>query len=190
MRLLGRVDWRRFVMMVLDQAIETVQVLHAPVPFEAFYRDQLPRVTALCLAVTRRPWVAEDLAQEAFLRAYRRWETVGTYDRPDVWVRRVALNLTASWGRRLQAEARALLRARLRPPSLDGGSPPDREFWETVRSLPHRQAQVLALFYLEDRSVDDIASVLGLAPGTIRVHLVRGRRNLATRLGLKDGEGS
>jgi RNA polymerase sigma-70 factor (ECF subfamily) len=178
-------------MSALDQAIETVQVLHAPVPFEVFYREQLPRVTALCLAVTRRPWVAEDLAQEAFLRAYRRWDTVGSYDRPDMWIRRVALNLTASWGRRLQAETRALLRMRARSASLpDGSSPPDREFWESVRALPRRQAQVLALYYLEDRPVDEIGSLLQLAPGTVRVHLVRGRHNLATRLGVKDGEPS
>lgn len=177
-------------MRVLDEPTEATQVVHASIPFEEFYREQRPGVTALCLALTRRPWVAEELAQEAFLRAYRRWSTVGTYDRPDAWVRRVALNLTASWGRRLQAEARAMVQLRLRPLASSDGSVPDGEFWQAVRSLPRRQAQVLALYYLEDRPVDEIADVLQLSPGTVRVHLVRGRRNLAARLGLKDGDAS
>lgn len=173
-------------MSLLDEPLEAIPVVHAPASFEAFYQKQLPGVTALCLALTRRPRVAEELAQEAFIKAYRRWGTVGGYDRPDAWVRRVALNLTASWGRRLQAEGRALLRVRSRSLELGESSPPDGEFWEGVRSLPRRQAQVLALYYLEDRPTDEIASVLGLAPGTVRKHLSEGRRKLASRLGLKE----
>jgi RNA polymerase sigma-70 factor (ECF subfamily) len=48
--------------------------------------------------------------------------------------------------------------------------------------------ETLALYYLEDRPVEEIATVLGIEPGTVRVHLTRGRRTLATRLGLKGGE--
>jgi RNA polymerase sigma-70 factor (ECF subfamily) len=171
-----------------SRAQQDLSLVKARQPFEQFYRQQLPSVVALCLAVSRRPCVAEELAQEAFLRAYRRWDEVGDYDRPDAWVRRVALNLTASWGRRVQAEGRALLRAGLRPTGHQPGSPPNDDFWAAVRSLPRRQTQTLALYYLEDRSVADIATVLGIEPSTVRVHLTRGRRNLAVRLGLKAGE--
>jgi RNA polymerase sigma-70 factor (ECF subfamily) len=163
-------------------------LVQAREPFEVFYRRELPGVIALCLAVSRRWWAAEELAQEAFLKAYRRWDDVGGYDRPDAWVRRVALNLTASWGRRVQAETRALLRAGLRQANLPAGSPADDEFWDAIRALPRRQAETLALYYLEDRPVEEIATMLGIEPGTVRVHLTRGRRTLATRLGLKGGE--
>jgi RNA polymerase sigma-70 factor (ECF subfamily) len=71
-------------------------LVQAREPFEVFYRRELPGVIALCLAVSRRRWAAEEIAQEAFLKAYRAWDDVGGYDRPDAWVRRVALNLTAS----------------------------------------------------------------------------------------------
>lgn len=175
-------------MRAITEPRENVPVVRAWQPFEVFYRDELPGVLALCLAVSRRPWVAEELAQEAFLRAYRGWDKVGGYERPDAWVRRVALNLAASWGRRVQAETRALLRAELRPANLPSGALPNDEFWEAVRALPRRQAQTLALYYVEDRPVEEIATVLGIEPGTARVHLTRGRRNLATRLGLKGGE--
>jgi RNA polymerase sigma-70 factor (ECF subfamily) len=185
---LGVRVWQGFGMRVISEPVESVPVVHARLPFEVFYRDELPGVVALCLAVSRRPWVAEELAQEAFLRAYRRWDTVGGYECPDAWVRRVALNLTASWGRRVQAETRALLRSRLRSANEPVKSPPDDEFWAAVRSLPRRQAQTLALYYVEDRPVAEIATVLGIEAGTVRVHLTRGRRNLAARLGLREGD--
>lgn len=175
-------------MRVTTEPREQVPLVRAWQPFEAFYRDELPGVVALCLAVSRRPRIAEELAQEAFLKAFRRWDKVGGYERPDAWVRRVALNLTASWGRRVQAEARALLRAGPRPANPPAGSPPDDEFWQAMRSLPHRQAQTLALYYVEDRPVAEIATVLGIEDSTVRVHLTRGRRNLEAKLGLKDGE--
>ena len=60
---------------------------------------------------------------------------------------------------------------------------PDPSFWEAVRSLPARQAQCIALYYLEDRPPSEIAVLLGIAEPTVRVHLHRGRTALATRLG-------
>ncbi len=58
----------------------------------------------------------------------------------------------------------------------------DHEFWEAVRALPARQAQAIALHYLEDRPVAEIAEILGCAPATVKVHLHRGRRALADTL--------
>jgi RNA polymerase sigma-70 factor (ECF subfamily) len=58
----------------------------------------------------------------------------------------------------------------------------DDEFWIAVRALPTRQAQCLALHYLEDRPVVEIAAVLGIAEPTVRVHLHAGRRALAAAL--------
>ena len=58
----------------------------------------------------------------------------------------------------------------------------DVEFWDAVRSLPRRQSQVVALHYVEDLSVSDIADVLEMAPGTVKKHLHDGRKSLARRL--------
>jgi RNA polymerase sigma-70 factor (ECF subfamily) len=57
-----------------------------------------------------------------------------------------------------------------------------------VRALPPRQAQVVALHYVEDRSVADIAAVLGTAEGTIKAHLFKARAALAAALGVTDEE--
>jgi RNA polymerase sigma-70 factor, ECF subfamily len=57
-----------------------------------------------------------------------------------------------------------------------------------VRALPHRQAQAVALHYLEDLSIRQTAVVLNCAEGTVRAHLARARQTLARRLHLDAGE--
>ena len=66
----------------------------------------------------------------------------------------------------------------------------DDRFWTEVRNLPERQAQAVALHYLEDLPVAEIAEILVCAPGTVKVHLHRGRRALAAALGMTVTEDS
>jgi RNA polymerase sigma factor (sigma-70 family) len=157
--------------------------------FEAFYRREYAAVVALAFALCGRGGAAEDLAQEAFLSTYRHWAKVADYDRPGAYVRHLVANLAVSYGRRRAAEGRALmgLAGRARS-SVDDLEPPDAAFWRTVRSLPPRQAQCVALYYLEDRSAEEIAEILHCAVSTVRVHLHRGRLTLEERL--RDGSAS
>jgi RNA polymerase sigma-70 factor (ECF subfamily) len=84
-------------------------------------------------------------------------------------------------------EAKALARIALRlAPSVSELSVEDAEFWRAVRSLPRRQAQVLALFYYEDRPIAEIAEILGMASGTVKKNLHDGRSALARRLKLEE----
>jgi RNA polymerase sigma-70 factor, ECF subfamily len=158
-----------------------------PEPFEAFYEREYHAVVAYAYALGGSWWVAEDLAQEAFLSAHRRWDQVGLMDRPGAWVRRAVTNLAASAVRRGFSEARAVLRltSRREPPEPLPGDAVD--FLRAVRSLPRRQAQAVALFYLEDLPTAQIAEVLGCSDATVRVHLHNGRRSLAKRLGVREG---
>ena len=131
---------------------------------------------------------AEDIAQEAFLRAYRDWDRVGSYEHQAAWVRRVATNLASSGLRRRLAEARALTRlAGRRQPALEPLAAEEADFGRALRALPRRQAQAVALFYVEDLSVQQIAVVLDCAEGTVKAHLARGRQSLAKRLQLDQG---
>ena len=148
--------------------------------FDAFFADEYRRVVALATALAGTAG-AEEVAQEAFVRAFRRWDRIAAYDDPGAWVRRVAANLATSTLRRRGREARALTRLALRRPA-DEPVRPDERFWAAVRSLPRRQAQCVALHYLEDRSTADVAGVLGIAEATVRVHLHDGRRRLAEML--------
>jgi RNA polymerase sigma-70 factor (ECF subfamily) len=154
--------------------------------FDRFYAREFPQMVNIAYAVSGSRMAAEDLAQEAMVAAYRRWDEVQLLDRPGAWVRRVVLNRAASAYHRRRAEARALLRlAPLRgaPPAPMGEGA--AEFWVAVRSLPHRQAQAVALHYLEDSPISEIAAVMGCAESTVKVHLHRGRQALAAHLALR-----
>jgi len=154
--------------------------------FEAFYRREYAPVVALAFALCGRGGAAEDLAQEAFLSTHRHWAKVGQYDRPDAFVRHVVANMAVSYARRRAAEGRALVRLAGRArSSVDDLEPLDAAFWRTVRTLPPRQAQAVALYYLEDRSAEEIAEILHCSASTVRVHLHRGRTTLEDRL--RDG---
>ena len=157
--------------------------------FEDFYRKEYASVVGLAFALSGSRWIAEELAQEAFIAAHRSWARIAGYDQPGAWVRRVVTNLSTSAIRRRIVEAKALARLTLgerqRAPERAAG---DVEFWEAVRSLPRRQSQVVALYYLEDLSVSGVAEVLAMAPGTVKKHLHDGRRALARRLQIEEGE--
>jgi YVTN family beta-propeller protein len=86
------------------------QALEPPDGFEHFYLREYRGVVELAYALSGNRAGAEDIAQEAFLRAHRDWQRVGRYQYPGAWVRRVAANLATSAMRRRLIEARALAR--------------------------------------------------------------------------------
>lgn len=160
----------------------TQQPVRVPAQFEAFYRAEYGAVVALIRVLTGNRWVAEDLAQEAFLRAHRDWDRVGRMESPEGWVRRVAINLSHSRFRRLRSEAAVRLRMGAGAPRLDTLEPAADAFWDEVRRLPRRQAQAIALRYLEDLPVGDIAAAMATAEGTVRALLHQGRQRLERQL--------
>lgn len=157
--------------------------------FEDLYQREFSSVLALAYVLSGSRSAAEELAQDAFLAAHRRWDRLSRYEDPAAWVRRVCANRSVSVVRRRVSEARALARLRARPVLPDELPPDSASFWQAVRSLPARQAQVVALHYLEDLSVSDVAMVLGCAEGTVKAHLHRARRALASSLKCEMSDG-
>jgi RNA polymerase sigma-70 factor, ECF subfamily len=155
----------------------------SPATFEAFYDAEYTALLKLGYVLGGSRGIAEDLVQETMLRTYRHWSKVAHYDKPGAWARRVLVNLATSRDRRLTAEARAMVRLRNRRTNDLQQNPESEELWRELRKLPARQAQALALFYVEDRSVADIASLLECPEGTVKSLLHRGRDTLATALG-------
>lgn len=149
--------------------------------FATFYARHHASTLAVVLALRGRDIPAEEIVQEAFLVAYRRWDDVAGMDRPDLWVHRVALNTATSRLRRLAAETRALTRLAGRRDAEAAGVPPlpddDLRFWATVRRLPRAQREVVALHYAADLPVADVAAVLDCPEGTVksRLHAARER---------------
>ena len=161
---------------------KTLRSVRAVPDFEAFYRGEYRAVVGLAFALSGSRLVAEDIAQDAFLAAHKQWDRVGFYERPEAWVRRVVSNLAVSAFRTRVREAGALARLKPRQEYLPRLPVEDAHFWKAVRALPKRQAQVIALHYLEDRPVAEIASILDCSESTVKVHLHKGRERLAQRL--------
>ena len=150
--------------------------------FEEFYRVTVGRLLGVLFPVTGDLHEAEEIVQEAYARASIRWARLRDYDSPEAWVRRVAMNLAADRGRRLQRQARAWRRAGP-PPAVPPASVEAVALAEALRTLPIHQRQAIVLHHLVDLPVEEVAAILGTRAGTVKSWLARGRRNLAARLG-------
>jgi RNA polymerase sigma-70 factor (ECF subfamily) len=159
--------------------------------FEDFARRQRSGLVAFAWSLTGSLPAAEELAQEALTAAWSAWDRVGGYDKPGAWARKVVANRASTRRRSLGREARALGRLGSRWAADRVELPQaDASLWDLVRALPERQAQVVALHYVDDRSVAEIALLLGCAEGTVKTHLHRGRLALAKALDLLAEEDS
>ncbi len=153
--------------------------------FEVLYRREYPRMVALAASMCGSREVGAELAQEAMLRAYRDWPKVSVLDKPGAWVRRATVNLAIDSHRRRATEQRTLTLA-AEPPSGGEGFGVDDRFWVLVRTLPERQRAVVALRYIDDLSLDEIAQVLEVSVGTVKSTLFSARAALAASLGAEE----
>jgi RNA polymerase sigma-70 factor (ECF subfamily) len=161
--------------------------------FDTFYAREFRPLVALTYVLSGNPSVAEDLAQEAMAAAYRQWSRVSRMDSPTGFVRRTASNMAASAVRRRVAEAKAMLRLTSQRGVVAQLDVPDEQFWAAVRRLPTRQAQAVALRYIYDCPVAEVAEVMRISEGAAKAHLFRGRQTLIRILGIpthqvSDGE--
>lgn len=152
------------------------------IPFEAFYRNEYRAMLSIALALAKDTTEAEDLVQEAFISAHHRWDQVSQYDNPRAWVRRVLINRATSLRRRLAAEFRAVSRIGPPQPAPPDLSPETSDVWNEVRRLPRRQQQAVALHYVGQLSMDEIADAMGLSTGAVKSHLHRARETLRATL--------
>jgi RNA polymerase sigma-70 factor (ECF subfamily) len=124
---------------------------------------------------------AEDLVQEAFVRAAASGKRFLSLDNPEAWLRRVAVNIQRSRWRKLRNLSR--IRDRLAAAPIDLPTLEDRlDVIEAMRTLPKGQREVVALHYLADLEVAEVARTSGIAEGTVKSRLSRGRDALASAL--------
>jgi DNA-directed RNA polymerase specialized sigma24 family protein len=151
----------------------------ADVAYAWLFRKEFAAVVRTAFLILHNRQEAEDVAQEAFTQLLVHWRKVGRYERPEAWVRRVAIRLAA---RRLRREQlRAILHRSVDPPVPT--LPVDVDLLRALRALAPQQRAAVALFYLEDRPMAEIAQILGCSKATVKVHLFRARKRLAELLG-------
>jgi RNA polymerase sigma-70 factor, ECF subfamily len=179
--------------MLADEAI--IQLVQAGREREAFDRlvpAYRRRVFALAFGILRDRAAAEDLAQEVFMKL---WRVLPRYDRRaklSTWIYAITRNAAVS---ALRARRRAVSLSD--PPVLaevEGiaaapvAMPADAELGRRIEALPEKQCQAITLYYLDERSVDEVAEMMGLPPNTVKTHLHRARASLAAAFGAPPGE--
>lgn len=128
-------------------------------------------MTRLAYLMTGSAAVAEELANEAFLRLHERWDVV---DEPAAYVRTVLVNLCLRWRRRAATrpdESRRADELVASPPDID-------ETWRLIQELPDPLRIVLVLRYYEDLPATDIAAIVGCSPTTVRTRIHRALNRL------------
>jgi RNA polymerase sigma-70 factor, ECF subfamily len=148
--------------------------------FDDLYAAHFGPLTVQVYAFVGELSEAQDLVQEAFSRAWERWDRIAGYEDPVGWVRRVAWNLAVSRWRRMRTAAMFLRRE---PAPAVAGPEPDRVVLvRALARIPADQRRALVLYHMADMSVQQIAEQCGVAEGTVRSWLHRGRVALAARL--------
>lgn len=163
---------------------------HPPDDLAAFTADQYDRVRGALALFTGDRRLAEELAQEAFVKVCQHWERVRTMDAPGAWVHRVGINLALSRARRRRTEVRVTERVRsersTHSPAADEVLG-DEALRRALSALPSDERSALVLRFYADLSVAETAAALAVPEGTVKT---RTRRALATLRagGLVSGE--
>jgi RNA polymerase sigma-70 factor (ECF subfamily) len=145
--------------------------------FDALFRSDFLRIARTAYLILGDARLAEEVAQEAFARAWSRWKRVANHDRPGAWVQTVAVRLALrSKSRRARG---AELEARAGAPAFADADESLVELVDLLRALSPMQRAAVALGVLEDLPAEEVADRLGCRPATARVHLHRGRQRLA-----------
>ena len=150
--------------------------------YDTFVNDLYGKVMGTIQMIVGSRATAEDLAQEAFARAYLSWSKLWPEGNPGGWVYRVATNLALSWRRRAGRELRAVQRLGRRT-DLTGAAPEVHpELHAAIARLPARQRAAVALHYNLGLSMEECGAAMKCAPGTVKSLLFSARERLRTDL--------
>ena len=150
--------------------------------FREFMRGRWAATVRLAYGLTGDTGHAEDVAQDAFARAYASWGRVSRAGDPQAYVRRIVIN---EYRRRFRKQRVAEELPGVLPDA--GTVPPGPEersaLLDALRSLGPRQRAVIVLRYWMDLSEREIAQAMGVSPGTVKSNVSRGLAALARALG-------
>jgi RNA polymerase sigma-70 factor (sigma-E family) len=149
------------------------------VTFDEFVAARLPALLRYAMVITGDHHVAEDVVQDALVRAQSRWSRIAATERPEAYVKRIVLNEYLSWRRRLRTTRSIptpdeMIEQAAGPMGDPTGAVAERDaVVALIAGLPPRQRAVLALRYYEGLSDAEIADLLGCAEATVRSHAAR-----------------
>jgi RNA polymerase sigma-70 factor (ECF subfamily) len=167
--------------------------------FETFLRNYQDMVFSTAMRLVANTAEAEDISQEVFLRAFKRFGELGGDPRAGGWLKTVAINLSLNHLTRYRARwsffSEIFHRAETgEETEIDYASPDNVEentaaserrvlVDQALRQLPRAQRVPLVLYHLEGMKYEDIAAKLGVSLGKVKTDIFRARAALRKKLG-------
>ena len=148
-------------------------------------------VMTLALALMRDFPVAEELTQDAFVRAYQHLDSFDDRRPFYPWLAKITYRLAQTWRHQRAREALQRAAAESKRQSQSDDDPLNalladeqaRSLWRAVQELPARERAAVVLYYRNGLRVSEAAQVMGVSAGTVKTFLLRARRHLAVALG-------
>ncbi len=165
----------------MDARTSTERGVGSAIEFEGFFRTQYPELVGFCFLLTGQSAEAEDLAQEALVRAFEKWDRVSAMESPVGYVYRTACNLNRHRLRRLRVRARKALWASARPDEISASE--DRsEILTALRSLSSGQRAAVVLVEWIGMDADEAGDILSIKGASVRSRVHRAKVVLRERL--------
>ena len=152
------------------------------------------RLFGLALMMTRDPAGAEEVVQDAFVRAFAHLDAYDSSRPFSPWISTIVVRLAQNWlVRRARVRTREGTPLDSQDGAVSGAVDPlseliaderDRQLWRAVSALPSGERTAMILHYRQDMGVGEIASAIGVASGTVKTLLFRGRQRLRRTLGV------
>jgi RNA polymerase sigma-70 factor (ECF subfamily) len=154
--------------------------------FDARLVECAPLAFRVAFSVLRQREDAEDVAQEAFARAHRRFHQLRDRDRFRAWLVRMVwrMSIDRRRGDRRRSE-RELAHGGLGAATADdvaGAAERAAMLWEAIDELPEKLRVTLVLANIEGHDIGEVARLLGVPPGTVKSRLFTARQQLKERL--------
>jgi RNA polymerase sigma-70 factor (ECF subfamily) len=147
------------------------------------YQASYQRLVVQLYPVTGDLGEAQEVVQEAFVKLLASPTLISGLDNPEAWLRIVAVNLSRSRRRRGRILQRLLGRVGAVATDVPGASPDHVALMAALRTLPPGQREAIALHYLADLPITEVAELQRVTVGTVKSRLARGRTALARLLG-------
>ena len=158
----------------------------SPFSFDEVFAEMFPKVARTAGLVARDRQLGSDIAQESFTRLYERWDRIESTDHARNFALRVAVNLARSHLRRRAAAPFGLRGPEIRVSDATASSDAWLVVAQALGDLSPTQRVCVVLVDYADLDTDDVGTILGIAPSTVRVHLARGRHKLRAALSLPE----
>ena len=152
-----------------------------PLDFEEFYRTEFPGIVRSMFLLVPDVDEAQELAQEAMVRVYERWDRVSAMESPGGYLYQVAMNLNRRRIRSVAVRARGLLKLRMELHDVEI-DPARRDVVDAILSLSLRLREAFMLVDWLGLSSEEAARILHIAPASVRSRVHRARRELRARL--------